>query len=151
MPDNVLKLGLIGTLFPNARVIFCTRDPRDTCLSCFFQFFPHGNPYSYDLEQIGQRHVQIQRLMAHWHAVLPLRMLEANYEALVQDQERQTRRLIDFLGLPWDPACLAFHRTERAVLTASAWQVRQPLYDRAIGRWKHYRGHLGRLNAALGI
>jgi tetratricopeptide (TPR) repeat protein len=151
MPDNILKLGVIGTLFPNARVIFCTRDARDTCLSCFFQFFPHGNGYSYDLAQTGQRHVQIERLAAHWREVLPLRMMEANYEALVHDLEGQSRAIVNFLGLPWDPACLDFHLTDRVVQTASAWQVRQPLYDRAAGRWRRYRDHLGPLNAALGI
>jgi tetratricopeptide (TPR) repeat protein len=149
MPDNILKLGVIGTLFPNARVIFCTRDPRDTCLSCFFQFFPHGNPYSYDLEQTGQRHVQIDRLAAHWRATLPLRMMEANYESLVHDPEGQSRAIIDFLGLPWDPACLSFHLTDRVVQTAGAWQVRQPMYDRAVGRWRRYRQHLGPLIEGL--
>ena len=151
MPDNILKLGLIGTLFPGARVIVCTRDPRDTCLSCFFQFFPNGNAFSYDLAQTGQRHVQIDRLMAHWRKVLPLRMIEANYEATVHDLEGQSRTIIDFLGLPWDPACLDFHRTDRVVQTASAWQVRQPLYDRAVGRWRLYQAHLAPLDAALGI
>ncbi len=151
MPDNILKLGVIGTLFPGARVIFCTRDPRDTCLSCFFQFFPTGNPYSYDLVQTGLRHVQIDRLAAHWRAVLPLRMMDANYEALVHDLEGESRRIVDFLGLPWDPACLDFHRTERTVLTASSWQVRQPLYAQAAGRWRNYRAHLGPLAAALAL
>lgn len=151
MPDNLLKLGVIGVLFPGARVIFCTRDPRDTCLSCFFQFFPTGNPYSYDLVQTGLRHVQIDRLAAHWRAVLPLRTMDANYEALVHNLEGESRRIVDFLGLPWDPACLDFHRTERTVLTASSWQVRQPLYAQAAGRWRNYRAHLGLLTAALGL
>lgn len=151
MPDNILKLGLIGTLFPGARVIMCTRDPRDTGLSCFFQFFPHTNSFSYDLGQIGRRHVQIDRLAAHWRNVLPLRMIEANYEATVNDLEGQSRKIIEFLGLPWDPACLDFHRTDRVVQTASAWQVRQPLYDRAVGRWRLYRDYLTPLTAALGI
>lgn len=152
MPGNVWHLGLIAVLFPNARVIFCRRDGRDNCLSCYFQQFGKKNShlYGYDLSDCGHQFVQTERLTAHWLSVLPLRMLEMQYEALVADQEGQSRRMIDFLGLPWDPACLDFHRTQRTVVTASVWQVRQPIYTRSVGRWRHYARHLGPLLDVLG-
>ena len=140
LPDNILNLGLIATLFPGARVIFCIRDPRDTCLSCFFQMLQDGNLWSYDLADCGRRWLALQRLQAHWLAVLPLRMLEVRYEAMVADLEPQSRRLIEFLGLEWEPGCLEFHRTARVVTTASAWQVRQALYASSVARWHRYRG-----------
>jgi tetratricopeptide (TPR) repeat protein len=147
MPGNVFHLGLIALLFPRARVILCRRDGRDTCLSCYFQHFGKQNPhlYCYDLVDCGRQYLEVDRLTTHWLRALPLPMLELHYEALVADQEGQSRRLIEFLGLPWDPACLEFHRTKRAVLTASVWQVRQPLYQRSVGRWRHYARHLGPL------
>jgi tetratricopeptide (TPR) repeat protein len=149
MPDNVERLGLIATLFPTARVILCRRDPRDTCLSCFFQRFMAGNLFSFDLAQCGFHQVQTDRLIAHWLNVLPLRMLEVQYEELVADLEGQSRRIIHFLDLPWNPACIDFHQTERTVQTASDWQVRQPIYTRSVGRWRKYEGHLGALLKAL--
>jgi hypothetical protein len=151
MPSNVGRMGLIATLFPSARVIFCRRDPRDTCLSCFFQRFSDGNLFSFDLAQCGRYHVQTDRLIAHWLNVLPLRMLQVQYEDLVTDLEGASRRIIDFLGLSWNPACANFHRTERTVQTASDWQVRQPIYTRSIGRWRNYERHLGPLLVALGL
>jgi tetratricopeptide (TPR) repeat protein len=150
MPANVEHLGLIATLFPSARIILCRRDPRDTCLSCFFQRFSTGNLFSFDLTQCGRHHVDTDRLIAHWLKVLPLKMLEVQYEELVADLEGQSRRIISFLGLPWNAACLDFHRTERIVKTASAWQVRQPIYTRSVGRWRNYERHLEPLFKALG-
>ncbi|HTK76551.1 MAG TPA: tetratricopeptide repeat protein [Gemmataceae bacterium] len=151
MPGNVWYLGLIAVLFPNARVIFCRRDARDNCLSCYFQQFGKKNAhfYGYDLADCGRQFLETERLIAHWLKVLPLRMLEIRYEEMVADQEGQSRRLIDLLGLPWDPACLEFHRTKRAVVTASVWQVRQPIYTRSVGRWRHYQRHLGPLLEVL--
>jgi tetratricopeptide (TPR) repeat protein len=151
MPSNVEHLGLIATLFPSARIIICRRDARDTCLSCFFQQFSTGNLFSFDLGQCGRHHVETDRLIAHWVKVLPLQMLEMQYEELVADLEGQSRRIIDFLGLPWNAACLDFHRTERTVMTSSDWQVRQPIYTRSVGRWRNYEGHLGPLVDALGM
>ena len=101
--------------------------------------------FSYDLADCGRRIRETERLAAHWRRVLPLRWMEVQYELLVADLEGESRRLIEFLGLEWEPGCLDFHRTERAVLTASAWQVRQPLYNRSVGRWRHYEPHLGPL------
>ncbi|MGD0464172.1 MAG: tetratricopeptide repeat protein [Tepidisphaeraceae bacterium] len=152
MPGNVEALGLIATLFRSARVIFCRRDPRDTCLSCFFQrFSAAGNLFSFDLAECGRHHVDTDRIIAHWLKVLPLQILEMQYEDLIADLEGQSRRIISFLGLPWHAACLDFHRTQRTVKTASAWQVRQPIYTRSVGRWRNYERHLGPLFEALGL
>ena len=150
LPDNVFQLGLIATLFSSARIIFCHREPRDIALSCFFQKFSAGQlMFSYDLADCGERYRETARLMGHWHRVLPLRVLDVTYEALVANLEAESRRLIEFLGLAWEPACLDFHRTQRTVATASGWQVRQPLYTRSVERWRHYERHLEPLLAAL--
>lgn len=146
-PDNILLLGLIATLFPRARVVMCTRDVRDLCLDNFFTLFVEGNLFSRDLTDCAGRAAALDRLRAHWRAVLPLRMHELRYESLIAEPEAETRRLIDFLGLDWDPACLNFQQTERPVTTASTWEVRQPLSDRGVGRWQAYASHLG----ALGV
>lgn len=149
MPTNFLHLGLIARMFPQARIIHCRRDPLDVCLSCFFQNFAHRPSYSYDLGDLGFFYRQYERLMDHWRAVLPLPILDVSYEELVQDLEGQTRRLLEFVGLPWDDRCLRFHETRRPVQTSSSWQVRQPLYRSAVGRWKHYARHLEPLQQAL--
>jgi tetratricopeptide (TPR) repeat protein len=150
MPDNIFMLGVIAALYPAARVIFCRRDPRDIGLSCHFQKFSAGLlTFSYDLADCGRRIRETERLTAYWRCVLSLRWIDIHYEALVADLAGESRRLIGFLGLEWEPACLDFHRTERAVQTASSWQVRQPLYDRSVGRWRHYERHLAPLLEAL--
>jgi tetratricopeptide (TPR) repeat protein len=145
MPDNILFLWLIAALFPSARIILCRRDLRDVCLSCYFHHFTEGHLYAYDLTDCGARALEIDRLATHWLRLLPLEILVIDYEKLVSDPEGESRRLIEFLGLEWEPACLDFHRTQRPVLTASAWQVRQLLYRRSIGRWRGYARHLGPL------
>ena len=145
LPANFLYLGLSRVLFPQAPVIHCWRDPLDVCLSIFFQFFNRGHDYANDLVDIGHYYLQYARLVAHWRRVLPVPFLESHYETLVTHTEEETRRLLDFCGLEWDEACLDFYRTERRVATASNWQVRQPLYSEAIGRWKHYERHLAPL------
>jgi tetratricopeptide (TPR) repeat protein len=151
LPDNVFRLGVIATLFPAARIIVCRRDPRDVCLSCYFQKFPPGRlTFSYDLADCARRYMETERIIAHWCQVSPLKMLEVEYEALIADLEGESRRLIAFLGLDWEPACLEFQRTERTVTTASSWQVRQPLYDRSVGRWRNYQRHLTPLFRELG-
>jgi tetratricopeptide (TPR) repeat protein len=149
MPDNSILLGVIAALFPAARVIYCQRDLRDVCLSCYFTLFGEPLLWSYDLADCALRALEIERLMAHWQRVLPLSILTVKYEALVDDPEAESRRLIDFLGLDWEPACLDFHRTQRPVLTASSWQVRQPLFTRSAGRWRHYEQHIGPLQEVL--
>jgi len=149
LPDNCQFLGQIAVLFPNARIIICRRDLRDVCLSCYFQRFDDGMTWTFDQVDLAMRAREIERLVAHWRTVLPLKMLEVQYEDLVGDLEGESRRLIDFLGLEWDPACLAFHSTDRPVMTASYWQVRQPMYSSSVGRWKHYRRQLQPLLAGL--
>ncbi len=149
LPDNIQLLGHIAILFPNARVILCQRDLRDTCLSTFFQQFGEAMPWTLDLADCAARAQEIQRLTDHWRTVLPLPILQVDYEDLVTDPEVQSRRLIDFLGLAWDPACLAPHRTQRTVMTASFWQVRQPVYTGSCNRWQYYRQHLAPLLLGL--
>jgi tetratricopeptide (TPR) repeat protein len=150
LPDNILNVGLIAQLFPRARIIYCSRDARDISLSCYFQLFSDGAQYfSYDLADCGRRCREVQRLAAHWLRSRSLHMIEVNYENLVADLEAESRRLIEFLGLDWEPGCLDFHRTERTVATVSHWQVRQPLYSNSVGRWRNYEKHLAPLLAAL--
>ncbi len=151
MPTNFMHLGFIALLFPRAHIVHCLRDPLDSCLSIYFQHFHHGNDYAYDLADIGFFYRQYRRLMDHWRQVLPLAIHEVHYEDLVADPEGQVRALIEFLGLPWDERCLAHHRSRRVVQTASTWQVRQPIYGSAVGRWRRYEKHLGPLKQALGL
>ena len=147
---NFMYLGLIAILFPLARVIHCRRDPLDTCLSCFMTDFATGNRFSSSLSAAGQYFQQNERMMSHWKSVLDLKILDVNYEQVVADVEGQSRRIVEFLNLPWDPRCLRFFENERFVATASQAQVREPIYDRSVGRWRHYERHLGPLRAALG-
>jgi hypothetical protein len=149
MPDNVFGLWIIAGLFPSARVIFCRRDLRDVCLSCYFHRFTQGHLFSYDLVDCGLRALEVERLSRHWLQVLPLQLLVISYEELIADLPGESRRLVEFLGLDWEPACLDFHKTQRPVLTASAWQVHQPLYTRSVGRWRCYERHLAPLLGVL--
>lgn len=150
MPENFLHLGLVAMLFPQARVIHCRRDPLDTCLSCYFNDFSGSHAYAYDLADLGRYYHHYQRLMDHWRAVLDLPILELDNEALVADQEGMTRRLLAFCELPWDAACLRFYEHDRVVNTLSYRQVRRPITDVSIGRWRHYAEYLGPLKQALG-
>jgi tetratricopeptide (TPR) repeat protein len=151
MPGNYHNLGLIARMFPKARIVHCRRDPMDNCLSCFAQnFTADALGWSTDLEMLGRYYCSYQRLMAHWRAVLPPgRMLEVDYEDTVADLETQARRLVEFAGLEWDDACLEFHKTERAVATASREQVRNPIYRSSVGRWKRYGDGIMPLARAL--
>ena len=151
MPHNFLHLGLISLLFPVAHVIHCVRDPLDTCLSCYFQDFGGSHDYAYDLANLGFYYRHYQRLMAHWRRALGLPLLEVRYEDVVNNPERVTREMLKFCGLKWDPRCLRFYDqdNDEQVATASFMQVREPIYQRAIGRWKHYETHLGALQRAL--
>lgn len=149
-PDNLFHLAAIAVLFPAARIIVCRRDPRDTCLSCYFQNFAYPAPYANDLAACAVRHQQVDRLLAHWRGVLPLRMHEVHYESLVAGLEGESRRLVEFLGLDWEPACLNFHRNRQPVRSASQWQVRRPLYASSVGRWRHYTSHIAPLLKAFG-
>jgi tetratricopeptide (TPR) repeat protein len=146
---NFLHLGFIATLFPRAQVIHCQRDPCDVGWSCYFQNF-RDVPFACDLRAIGTYYRQYQRLMAHWKAVLPIPIHDVCYEELVENTEMISRQMIAFCGLPWDDACFRFHTTERLVSTSSDIQVRQPIYKRAVGKWKNYSAHLGPLIEVLG-
>jgi tetratricopeptide (TPR) repeat protein len=148
-PLNCLHLGLIQLLMPDCHVIHCTRSPLDTCLSCFFTDFSSGNEFASDLEHLGAMFRQYQRLMAHWKQVLTIPIHEVRYEDLVLDLEGQSRRITDFLHLPWDERCLKFHENPRRVYTASKEQVRQPVYLSSIGRWKNYQKQITKLIDAL--
>ncbi|MCH7487379.1 MAG: sulfotransferase, partial [Proteobacteria bacterium] len=148
-PFNFLYLGLIARLFPKARIVHCRRDAMDTCLSCYFQNFVASHPWSTGLGDLGNYLRAEARLMDHWHGVLPNPIHEIRYEDLIADQEGESRRLIEALGLPWDAACLAFHENKRWVRSASNWQVRRPLHGGSVGRWKAYREHLGQLERIL--
>ena len=139
MPTNFLYAGLIHLALPNARIIHTRRDAVDTCLSCFFTLFSEGQAHTYDLGELGRYYAAYDRLMRHWRAVLPGSvMVEVDYEALVADLEGEARRIIGHCGLDWDDACLSFHETRRVIRTASAAQVRQPVYTRSIGRARAY-------------
>ncbi len=148
-PFNFEHLGLLALLFPQATFIHCRRDPLDTCLSCYFQMFGPRVDFSFNLENLGAYYRGYRRLMNHWRRVLPVSMLEVDYEETVADQEGTSRRLIEHCGLPWDDRCLTFHKTQRPVGTSSAWQVRRPIYKDSVGRWRHYEPFLKPLQAAL--
>ena len=151
MPGNALFAGLIRLMLPMARIIHVTRDPLDTCLSCYETRFAEGNRFTYDLRELGLHYRGYERLMEHWRAVLSAdRFIEVRYEDIVADLEGQARRLLAFCGLDWDPACLRFHQTRREVWTASASQVRRPLYGSSVRRAQAYSAHLGPLIEALG-
>ena len=150
MTINFMYVGLIALLFPKARIVHCRRDPRDSCLSCYFHnFAASGLSFTFDLEDLGFYYQQYERLMAHWHAVSPLPIFDLQYEDMVHDQEKWSRALIEFVGLPWDERCLSFHETKRQVKTASSLQVRQPIYTKSIGRWKPYEDRLQPLFQSL--
>ena len=150
MPTNFFHLGMIAAMLPGARIIHCRRDAMDVCLSNYVQMFAEGHYYSYDLSDIAVYYRGYEQTMSHWREVLPIRFYEVQYEELIEDQERISRELIDYLGLDWDERCLAFHQTKRAVRTASNWQVRQPMFKTARKRWKNYEKNLAQLKADLG-
>ena len=149
MPHNFLHIGFIYTILPNAKIICCTRDPMDNCLSIFKNHFTTGHYYSYDLQELGQYYNLYLDLMAHWKNTLPGFIYDLNYEALISDQENQIRKLLEYCNLPWDNACLQFHKTRRKVATASKAQVRQPIYKDSVDLWKRYETQLEPLRAAI--
>jgi tetratricopeptide (TPR) repeat protein len=152
MPSNYYFAGLIHLALPNARIIHTVRDPVDTCISCFSKLFTAEQSHTYDLGELGRYYRRYRQLMTHWRRVLPAgRILDVRYEDVVADLEGQARRIIAHCGLEWDPCCLAFHATERPVRTASATQVRRPIYRSAIGRWRVYQEFLGPLLTELQV
>ncbi|HXE51774.1 MAG TPA: sulfotransferase [Tepidisphaeraceae bacterium] len=151
MPMNFLHLELIELLLPECHVIHCLRDPLDTCLSCYMTDFTAGSFWAWNQKDLAAYFRGYQRVMDHWKRNLTVRMLEIRYEDIVANLEGQSRGLLEFLKLPWDERCLQFHQSERPVTTASREQVKRPLYGSSVGRWKHYRSHLGELMAELGL
>ncbi|WP_374555300.1 sulfotransferase [Thermomonas sp.] len=152
LPHNFLYLGYIARALPNARIVCLRRNPMDTCLGNFRQLFAQTSPYydySFDLLDTGRYYLLFDALMRHWHRVLPDRVLEVEYEALVDDQEGQTRRLLAHCGLAWDEACLRFSENAAPVATASAVQVRSPMHRQALARWKRYGSALDGLRDLL--
>ena len=150
LPENAVRLGLIARLFPQARIIYVRRHPLDAGMSNYFQRFAHGQGFSTRLDWVGARTRQIADAMLLWKQALDLPILDVGYEALVADPEGQSRRIIDFAGLDWRPECLEPNRTQRSVLTASQWQVHQPIYTGSVDRWRRYEQWLAPMIDAMG-
>ena len=148
MPDNYLYLGLLASLFPRAKFIHCRRDLRDVAVSCWMTHFQEVR-WANDQQHIASRFHEYQRMMEHWRKVLPVPLLEVDYEETVADLEGVARKLVAWCGLAWEPTCLEFHQAKRPVRTASAVQVRQPVFRTSVGRWKHYEHALASLFARL--
>jgi tetratricopeptide (TPR) repeat protein len=147
MMSNFLHIGMIRLMFPNAKIIHAMRDPMDSCFSCYATLFAKSNlRFAYELGSLGRYYVRYIELMQHWHRVLPSgAIIDVRYEDVVADTEGQASRLLEYLELPWDPRCLNFHENERIVRTASAAQVRRPIYGSSVARWKHFDVHLAPL------
>lgn len=148
-PHNFEMLGLIALLFPKAHIIHCRRDPLDTCVSMYTHKFSSEHGYNQDLFVLGRYFREYENLMAHWKDALPIQIFEFDYEKIIEDAEALSRSAISFLGLEWDPNCLNYRQQNRRVATPSLWQVRQPIYNKSVGRWRHYEKHLGPLKEAL--
>ena len=148
-PDNFLYLGMIKRLFPDAKIVHTTRHPLDNILSIYFLHLDPSMSYALDLEDAAHHYREYRRLMRHWKALFGDDILDLSYDSLVRDPEAEVRQLLAFLGLDWSDACLAFQARENAVKTASVWQVREPLYQRASGRWRHYATQLAPAAAYL--
>lgn len=149
LPFNYLYAGLIHLALPNAKIVNLQRQPMDTCYAVFKQLFRDAYPFSYDLRELGQYYAAYHRLMQHWHAVMPGAIHTIRYETLVADIEGEARRLLDYCGLTWEDACLRFHESGKASTTASALQVREPVYTRSVGKWRNYARQLEPLRRRL--
>jgi len=150
MPNNFRHIGLINLILPNAKIIDARRHPMAGCFSGFKQLFASGQEFSYGLDEIGTYYKDYVDLMDHWDAVLPGKILRVQYEDVVADTEGQLRRILEYLGLPFQQACLEFHKTKRSVRTASSEQVRQPIFKSGLEQWRNYEPWLGPLKTALG-
>jgi tetratricopeptide (TPR) repeat protein len=148
-PNNHVHVGLIHLILPNAKIINARRHPLDSCLGSYKQLFAEGQPFSYDLVELGEHFLQYQRLMDHWHEVLPGKVLDVQYEEVVADLEGQVRRILEYCELGWEDACLRLHETSRPVKSASSEQVRRPIYSSSVNTWRHYERHLGALIEVL--
>lgn len=150
MPNNFRHIGLIQLILPNAKIIDARRNPMDCCFSGFKQLFAEGQEFTYGLEQIGRYYHDYVDLMDHWDTVLPGKVLHVQYEDVVSDVEAQVRRILDYCGLPFEEACIEFHKTERVVKTASSEQVRQPINKKGLEAWRPFEPWLDELKSALG-
>lgn len=151
LPGNYMYLGLISQLFPGARVLHCKRDPRDICLSNYFIDFGAGLGFTYDLEALAYTYKAYQELLEHWKTVLPIPILDVQYEELIENPRTWVETILKFCDLDWEDACLDFHQSKRQVLTASYDQVRRPLYKSSKARWKNYARHLEPVSRILGL
>lgn len=150
MPANFFYLGVLHLALPNARIIHSMRDPMDSCFSCYARLFNSSMAFAYDQGTLGRYYVRYMKLMQHWQRVLPPgTILDLAYEDMVADTEQQARRVLAFVGLPWEPRCLEFYNNARLVKTASMAQVRRPIYSTSVARWKHFARHLGPLHAIV--
>lgn len=149
-PHNFLHIPLIRLMFPEARIIHCTRHPLDTCLSCYFRLFSGGNEYAYDLINLARHYKDYMRLMQHWQQSLGIPMLEIRYEDIVTDQETYSRAIMEYCGLEWSEQCMTFYKTRREVPSASFDQVNKPMYKDSIHRWRHYEENLAELLRYIG-
>jgi hypothetical protein len=150
LPNNFSHVGLIQAILPHATIVDARRHPMDCCFSTFKQHFADGQTFSYDLNDLGRYYRCYLAVMDHWDAVLPGKVLHVQYEELVRNPETSIRRLLDHCQLPFEATCLAFHQTQRSVRTASAEQVRQPIYTSGVGYWHHFERELEPLRHALG-
>jgi hypothetical protein len=148
-PDNLLYIGLIKCLFPDAKIVHTTRDPLDNCLSIYFLHLHQAMSYALDLMDTGHHYLQYRRLMKHWKALYPLDIIDVNYDMLVRQPRETMEALLGSLSLDWDDRCSSVPATGRTIKTASVWQAREPLYQRSSGRSRHYLRHLERLQAYL--
>jgi len=148
-PDNFKYIGLIKLILPNSRVIHCRRDPLDTCLSIFKNYFTGAHEYAYDLVDLGTYYKLYGRLMEHWHKVMPDFIYDVHYEKVISDQVAQTKALLNYCGLEWNDACLEFYKSDRPVKTASFAQVRKPIYTDSVQSWKRYERQLKPLHRIL--
>jgi hypothetical protein len=149
-PNNFFHVGLIRLILPRAKIIDARRHPMSCCFSGFKQLFGQGQEFSYGLEEIGNYYREYVELMDHWDRVLPGFVLRVQYEEVVANLEEQVWRILDFCRLPFEEACLEFHKTERSVRTPSSEQVRQPIYRSSLEQWRHYEPWMGPLKDALG-
>ena len=149
--SNYQRLGLIRMVLPNVKVIHCRRSVRDNCVSIFNTRLPASAYYGCDLFKLGVCYRIYQRLMSHWESVFPESILRVDYEDVVEEPESTSRRVMDYIGLPWDPSCLDYQKTSRIVRTASDHQVRKPIYKSAVGRWKRYEAWLDDLEKGLSM
>jgi Sulfotransferase family len=149
MPLNYLYCGLIRRALPRAKIVHLTRQPLAACYAMYKTLFRDGYPFSYDLGEIGRYYIAYRRLMDHWQAVMPEGIHTVSYEALVADQVGETRKLLDFCDLDWQDSCMDFHRNSSPATTASAVQVRRPLYDTSVSQWRNYAAQLAQLDSQL--